>query len=49
MLMLGLKGLIVLESVWVSDLITEDVFFIACFGRRKDISEQIGKKEGVKA
>ena len=49
MLMLELKGLIVLEGVRVSDLITEDFFLIACFGRRKDISEQIGKKEKVKA
>ena len=49
MLMLGLKGLIVLEGRKGLGFDHRRCFFIACFGRRKDISEQIGKKEGVKA
>ena len=49
MLMLGLKGLIVLEGRKGLGFDHQRCYSIACFGRRKDISEQIGKKEEVKA
>ena len=48
MLMLGLKGLIVLEGVRVSDLITEDVFLLPVLGEEKIFLNKSERKKKLK-
>ena len=46
--MLGLKGLIVLESVWVSDLITKDVIPLPVLGEEKTFLNKSERKKELK-
>ena len=48
MLMLGLKGLIVLEGVRVSELITEDVFSLPVLGEEKIFLNKSERKKKLK-
>ena len=48
MLMLGLKGLIVLEGVRVSELITEDVFLLPVLGEEKIFLNKSERKKKLK-
>ena len=48
MLMLGLKGLIVLEGVRVSDLIAEDVFSLPVLGEEKIFLNKSERKKELK-
>ena len=48
MLMMGLKGLIVLEGVRVSELITEDVFSLPVLGEEKIFLNKSERKKKLK-